>query len=56
MSKEIKYYTTERIDRENADYNIIFGERSNGKTTAILKKGIRIIFHKGCSTWYCSSL
>ena len=36
-----KYYSPERIDKENATYNIIFGERSNGKTTSILKKIIR---------------
>lgn len=30
------YYTTDNIDKENADYNVIFGERSNGKTTAVL--------------------
>ena len=36
-----KYYNTDRIDKENATYNIIFGERSNGKTTAVLKKIIK---------------
>ena len=27
-----KYYTLDKIDSRNAHYNIIFGERSNGKT------------------------
>ena len=34
--KEI-YYSLDRILKENADYNVIFGERSNGKTYAVLK-------------------
>lgn len=36
-----KYYTTKRIDRKNATYNVIFGERSNGKTYALLLKALR---------------
>lgn len=36
----MKYYTTTRIDKKKATYNVIFGERSNGKTYALLKKGI----------------
>lgn len=36
----MKYYNTNKIDKKNAIYNIIFGERSNGKTFALLKKGI----------------
>lgn len=33
-----KYYSTTKIDKKNATYNVIFGERSNGKTYALLKK------------------
>lgn len=33
-----KYYTLDRIDKYNAHYNIIFGERSNGKTSAVLER------------------
>lgn len=42
MSKEeaIKYYTLDKILKENADYNLIIGERSNGKTTACLGYGL----------------
>ena len=35
-----KYYSLDNILNKNADYNIIFGERSNGKTYAALKYGI----------------
>lgn len=33
-----KYYSLKKILSENADYNIIIGERSNGKTYATLEK------------------
>ncbi|WP_459625737.1 phage DNA encapsidation protein, partial [Enterobacter hormaechei] len=36
----MKYYSTKKIDAKNATYNVIFGERSNGKTYALLKKGV----------------
>lgn len=36
MSKE-KFYTLDNILTYNADYNMIYGERSNGKTTAVLR-------------------
>lgn len=35
-----KYYTLDKIKKKNARYNIIFGERSNGKTYAVLKEGL----------------
>lgn len=35
-----RYYSLDNILTKNADYNIIFGERSNGKTYATLKYGI----------------
>lgn len=40
MTKE-KYYTLDAILPYNADYNIIYGERSNGKTTAVLDYAIK---------------
>lgn len=40
MTNKIKYYSTTKIDRKNATYNVIFGERSNGKTFALLKKSL----------------
>lgn len=36
----IKFYSLDGILAKNADYNVIFGERSNGKTYAVLKYGI----------------
>ena len=36
MAKE-KFYSLENILQHNADYNIIYGERSNGKTTSVLE-------------------
>ena len=37
MNEKQKFYSLENILLKNADYNIIFGERSNGKTYAGLK-------------------
>lgn len=37
---KIKYYTLKNILAKDARYNIIFGERSNGKTYAVLNYGI----------------
>ena len=35
-----QFYSLDKIDKKNAHYNVIFGERSNGKTYAVLKKMI----------------
>lgn len=35
-----KYYSLSKIDKKNAHYSVIFGERSNGKTYAVLQKMI----------------
>lgn len=35
------YYTPEKINRKNATYNVIFGERSNGKTYALLLQSLK---------------
>lgn len=41
MSKvKSKFYSIEPIKKKNATYNVIFGERSNGKTYAVLKEGL----------------
>ena len=34
--EKIKYYSTENIDKTHAHYRMIYGERSNGKTYAVL--------------------
>lgn len=38
--KKTAYYTIDRIKKENADYNIIIGERGNGKTYSVQKEMI----------------
>ena len=38
---ELEYYSLDRINEIQAQYYIIFGERSNGKTTAVLAEGLR---------------
>lgn len=42
MKKEVlKYYSLKKILAKKADYNLIFGERSNGKTYAALEYALR---------------
>lgn len=41
MTDKRKYYSLNKIKQKNATYNVIFGERSNGKTFALLTNGIR---------------
>ena len=36
----IKFYSLDKILSKKAQYNIVFGERSNGKTYAVLKHGL----------------
>ena len=36
-----KYYSLDAIKKKNATYNVIFGERSNGKTYALLQHGVK---------------
>lgn len=42
-----KYYSLKRILDKHAHYNMIFGLRSNGKTTAILEHGLKIYCETG---------
>lgn len=46
MAKE-QFYSLTNILSHNADYNIIYGERSNGKTTAVLKHGLEDHINSG---------
>lgn len=39
-----KFYSLDNILKKNATYNMIFGERSNGKTYSVLKYGIEQFF------------
>lgn len=47
-----KFYSLARILKKGADYNMIFGERSNGKTYAALKYGIEQYIKTGKQTAY----
>ena len=38
--QEVKYYSLDRIKEYNAQYNVIYGKRSNGKTYATLEEGL----------------
>lgn len=40
MFNKMKYYSLKNILSKNAQYNIVFGERSNGKSYAVMKYGI----------------
>lgn len=42
-----KFYSLERIKKENALYNVIFGERSNGKSYAVEEEIIKRFFQTG---------
>ena len=42
-----KYYSLKSILKTNSTYNVIIGERSNGKTYACLKHGIEQYFKEG---------
>lgn len=41
MGKKEQYYSLDKIKAHNAEYNVIYGERSNGKTHACCDEGIR---------------
>lgn len=41
------YYSLKKIKKKNAVYNVIFGERSNGKTYALLKEGLEVYLKTG---------
>jgi len=46
-----KFYDLKAILIKNADYNVIFGERSNGKTYAALKYGLENYIKTGKQTF-----
>ena len=37
-NKKITHYNMDKIESENADFNIIYGERSNGKSYQLKHK------------------
>lgn len=42
-----QYYNLKKIKKKKAVYNMIFGERSNGKTYAVLQEGLRVFLETG---------
>lgn len=44
---KVKYYSLKNILSKKAAYNVIFGERSNGKTYSVLKYGLENFVKKG---------
>lgn len=46
------YYSTAKINKKKATYNVIFGERSNGKTYALLKQSVKSYFEDGSQMGY----
>jgi hypothetical protein len=48
----MKYYNTTKIDKKNATYNVVFGERSNGKTFAMLRKTVLDYVKDGSQAGY----
>ena len=46
-ASNVVYYALKRILKEHADYNIIFGERSNGKSFAVEEYGIDNYIERG---------
>ena len=50
MVKKFKYYSLKNIQQKDATYNVIFGERSNGKTYAVLKQALEN--YKKNKFWY----
>lgn len=47
MNKKTNFYSLEKILSKKATYNLIIGERSNGKTYAVLKYAIQEYFKTG---------
>ena len=48
----MKYYSLNKINKKDATYNVIFGERSNGKTYATLKQALEHYFDNGSQFAY----
>ena len=50
MSKE--YYSLEKILSEDSTYNIIIGQRSNGKTYSVIDECLNTFLEKGIPSVY----
>ena len=47
MATKMRYYDTVAINKTDSHYNFIIGERSNGKTTALLRDIISMFYQTG---------
>ena len=47
-----EFYSLKKIDSKKALYNVIIGQRSNGKTYAVIKRAIENYFKTGARTAY----
>ena len=52
MNKKLKFYSLNAILEKHAHYNIIIGERSNGKTTAVLRYALEHYIKTGKQVAY----
>lgn len=43
----MRYYSLKRILQQNATYNVIFGERSNGKTFSVHEYALKVFWESG---------
>lgn len=50
--KKVQYYNLNEILKRKAQYSVIFGKRSNGKTYSVLERGIKRFFESGCEMAY----
>jgi hypothetical protein len=48
----MNYYSATKINKKNATYNVIFGERSNGKTYALLLQSLKDYVKDGSQVAY----
>ena len=46
LKKKPKYYRLKNILSKNATYNVMFGERSNGKTYAVQEYCLKKYYYK----------
>ena len=51
-TKKNEFYSLNKIKQYNATYNVIFGERSNGKTYAVLYESLVNYFKDGSQMGY----
>lgn len=42
----MRYYSLDKINKKDCAYNLIIGERSNGKTYATLKQALENFFQR----------